>query len=464
MKIAFIGGGSFQTISVVRSAMAEPKVFDGGEINLYDLNVPRAETIGRLLMRTPEYARIKCTVRWGTTLDKALDGADAVSVVIPVGSPMVTRLSDQTCMRRGFIGGDQLSASGAFRSLTGGQILWNIAKKMEKRCPDAWLACFANPVAVYSGLVNNHTKIKCLGVCGGYQNHMWDLTRLMGRDAFCPDYNVEVAGINHCSFIIRGTLHGKDIYRLLAKHLTPDWRPPRIGAPWSPVMRRHIRYGLLKLAEQFRKFGVVTFSTEGDGMAHLFYEEMFERSREHFRPLTRAQIARRIESWQQARRQHDDSLRALLDSDLGDDFWADHPRKHRGFGRSDNHITVKIIKALAGVGPQKIVTSRPNLGAVAGFKDRTVLEYSQILDRDSIVPYGDLAIPDAYHAVIAPLATHQTLLGDAIATNDPKTLFHALHAYPIHQNTRASRTLWKELLDIHKDEIPAIFQKTKQYL
>jgi len=277
MKTAFIGGGSFQTIPVVRSAMAEPRVFDGGEINLYDLNVPRAETMGRLLMRTPEFARINCTVRWGTTLDKALDGADAVSVVIPVGSPMVTRLSDQACMRRGFIGSDQLSASGAFRSLTGGRIIWNIAK-MEKRCPHAWLACFANPVAVYSGLVNNHTKIKALGVCGGYQNHMWDLTRLMGRDAFCPDYDVEVAGINHCSFIIRGSLHGRDLYRLLARHLTPDWRPPRIGNPWSTVMKRHIRYGLLKLAEQFRKFGVVTFSTEGDGMAHLFYEEMFERS------------------------------------------------------------------------------------------------------------------------------------------------------------------------------------------
>ena len=462
MKVVFFGGGSFQTLPVVRGAMAVPKIFDGGEINLYDLNTARAETMGRLLMRTPEYAKIDCKITWGTSLEKALDGADAVSVVIPAGSPLVCRLGEQASHKRGFMGSDQLSPSGAFRSLTAGPILLNIARTMEKHCPDAWLLSFANPVAVYSGLVNNHTKIKALGICGGYTNHLWDIPRLMGSDEFGSDIDVEVAGVNHCSFILRGTCCGDDLYTVLGRHFTADWRPPRLGTRWK-VLAKHIDFALRKLVEMYRKFGVIIFSTEGDGMYHLFYEEMFERDAKHCVPASTARIKADLKKWYANREKSDASLRALLDRDLDAEFWATYPTENPGFARNDNHITVKILKGLAGVGKQHVVTSMPNRGAVEGFKDRTVLEYSQTLDRGRIKPYGRLSIPDPFHTLITSLATHQTLLGDAIASEDPKTLFQALYTYPVHQNTTASRSLCKELLEIHKDEIPAAFQKAKQY-
>ena len=148
--------------------------------------------------------------------EKAFSGADAVSISMPIGSHEVCTLSDQASIRRGFIGSDQISASGAFRSLTGGRIVLDVAKKMEKYCPDAVLIDYANPVAAYSGMVNNHTKIRAFGICGGYANHRWDLTRIIDRkDEYCEKFKVVAAGINHLSFILRGTYHGEDIYKLL---------------------------------------------------------------------------------------------------------------------------------------------------------------------------------------------------------------------------------------------------------
>jgi len=44
-----------------------------------------------------------------------------------------------------------------------------------------------------------------------------------------------------------------------------------------------------------------------------------------------------------------------------------------------------------------------------------------------------------------------------------KVLYHALCAYPVKQNTRDSRALFKELLKIHANDIPAVFQETKDY-
>ncbi len=85
------------------------------------------------------------------------------------------------------------------------------------------------------------------------------------------------------------------------------------------------------------------------------------------------------------------------------------------------------------------------------------------LDSNGVRPDPDLEIPDSLHGVITSLATHQTLLGDAIATGDPKIFANALFAYPDRQNTLQARMLWKELLKIHSSEIPPKFQTAVDY-
>ena len=461
MRVVFIGGGSFRTLPIVRSALAHGGIPAGGEVRLVDLNVARAETVGRMIRKAPEFAAVPCAVSWTSGLDGALDGADLVSVSMPVGSSQVCQLSDQASMRRGFIGSDQLSVSGAFRALTGGPVLLDIARRMERRCPDAWLVDFANPVAVYSGMIGNHTRIKALGICGGFSNHRWDLTRLMGRDAYCDEYDVDVAGVNHLSFILRGTYRGQDLYAVLGRCLTRGWKPPRIVT--YRHMARNITFGLRKLAELYRRFGRIIFSTEGDGMAHVFYEEMFARARAEFRPATRAAIRASAQAGAAARERADREFASHLDRELDAAFWNASPLERPWFARNDADVTVLVLRALSGVERVKLVASRPNRGAVRGFKDRTVLEYSLWADRAGVTPAPDLEVPDCFHGLISALATHQTVLGDAIATQDPKLFADALFAYPVHQNTRQAKALFRELLAIHRDEIPAAFQKARDY-
>ncbi len=207
---------------------------------------------------------------WTDKLEEALPGADVVSISFPVGSHKVNTLSDQACAAHGLFGSDQISASGAFRAVTGGTVVLGIARQMEKHCPDAWLFDYANPVAVYSGMVNNHTKIRALGICGGFTNHRWDIARLIfGRDEYCNEFKgVAAAGINHCSILLRGTLHGRDIYELLDEAVgVKGWEPCRI--PKFPHAEVYIRRQLALLAEMRRRFVYVVFSTEGAGFSHI---------------------------------------------------------------------------------------------------------------------------------------------------------------------------------------------------
>ncbi|MEI6423601.1 MAG: hypothetical protein WCP55_15390, partial [Lentisphaerota bacterium] len=58
----------------------------------------------------------------------------------------------------------------------------------------------------------------------------------------------------------------------------------------------------------------------------------------------------------------------------------------------------------------------------------------------------------------------ETLLGDAIATRDPKILLQAFYAYPIFQNSRASRLVFTELMDIFAGEYPEELHQVTELL
>lgn len=461
MKVTFIGGGSYRILPIVRSALAVSPALHGGEINLFDFNVSRAEAMGRMIMRSPEYANTDCKITWGTGIEAALDGADLVKIGFPVGDPAATAYGNYASHKYGFMSSDQMSAMGAFLALQGGPIILDYARMMERLCPQAWLIIFANPVAVYSGMVNNHTKIHSLGICGGYANHTWDLSRLLGKDEQCGDYDVEVAGINHLSFILRGSLRGQDLFTLLDERLAAGWKAPHLHPRWKSL-HHHIRYALKRELELFNNFRTLIFSTEGDGMAHLFYEDMYtNHARTEVKKPTNAAIKASVERGRKGRAAMDQRFRDLLEQNLDAKFWAAHGEKDRTFWRDDFDISVKVIRALGTDEEQKIVASHRNNGAVTGYTDRTVVEYSQVLNRQGLRPYGTLAVPTAMQGLISALATHQTLLGDAVASEDPNTLYQALFSYPIKFNTQESRQLFRELLDIHRDVISPNFKETK---
>ena len=463
MNVVFVGGGSFRTLPVVRGALQDPRILNGGEIRLVDFNTSRAEAVGRLIMRTPEFIASGCTLTWTNKLERALPGADAVGISFPVGSHVVTSLSDQACAEAGLFGSDQLSVSGAFRSVTGGTVILDIARKMERHCPKAWLFVHANPVAVYSGMVNNHTAIRALGICGGDVNHRWDLSRLLFRkDEYTVFDDVASAGVNHCSLLLRGQWKGKDIYALMDKEINrKGWKPCRLHAYRS--IEHSVHPALRLMAEMRRRFGYILFSCEGDGLAQIFPKTYMDSVAKQPR-LGLAQLRAHAKRLAVARREKDAWFASHLSHDLTASFWAQDRFANPCFAANPDDPSAIVLRGLSGASPEWLAASMPNRGAVKDFPDRAVLEYSMILDKASARPSRDLAIPACFHGLISALSMHQTLLGDAIATQDPRLFAQALYAYPQGQNTPATRALWRRLLAIHRPEMPAAFQKAETYL
>ena len=460
MKATFVGGGAHRVLGILRAVLSQPGVLDGGEVYLHDLNVTRAEAVGRILKKTPEYQRNPMTVRWGDDLDEALEGADVVSVILMAGSNHSYFFSNSICLRHGFLGTDNISPSGSFLAIKGASILLDVARRMERLCPDAWLIDFANPVAVLSGMINRHTRIRCLGVCAGFTNHQWDLARIFGKDEWSTEFHVTAAGVNHLSFIMDGTRQGRDLFtELNALLLQGDWHPTAI-AGYSEKSSSDMLVGIKKLVDLYREHRFMIFSTEPDGSCHFYYDEEV-RSCPRYED---AELTAMIQAGNERRNAANAAFEAHARQELDAAFWAQPRLLNDPFATLQDDIFVRVIRGASGVEPVEIVTSRLNAGAIAGIEDEHVVEYSQRLYGREIRPAGRFRLPAVAQGLICGIAHHQTLLGDACFAGDPQLLAVALKAYPVKAFTPESRALYRELFALNQKEIPqSLYEAVKEF-
>jgi len=460
MNIVFLGGGSLRILPIVRALLQTPEVFDGGSIRLVDLKLERAEAVGRLIKRCPEYKNVNCEVVWTSDLDRALDGADLFYLTTAIEREPSDTLALQASCEYGYLHSDQLSINGSFLAARGGNMVMNFARKMEKYCPEAMMLIFANPVPVFSAAVTNYTKIKALGICAGFGNHRWDLPRICGRDRYESEWNVVAAGVNHLSLILRGEYQGRDMNEILCERLTADWKPMPIT---SYDCGERIREGLQKLVDIYRRFGTMIFSSEGDGMSHILWswglekqQQLLSRRLKDFNPDTiAADSLRRVE-------QRFAEFISIASS-VSEPDWSPDIAKNRFFGVDFSEISVPIIRALAGLETMRITASHPNRGAVRDFPDNAALEYTMDLHGRNIIPVENQYIPSPFKGLITSLSEHQTLMADAIAQQDGRLFADALEAYPMNKFSADRVPYFNRMFEIFSDLPPAL-QQAKSYI
>lgn len=477
MIFTMIGGGAHRLLATTRSALKEGVFQKGGEIRLYDLDEKRSHDMALMIQKSPEYRACPVPVCYKLTLEQALEGADLVSITLLAGGGKVLAVESALGWSYGFLGSDNISYPGAFLALRDAPIVMNIAKKMEQYCPNAILLDFANPVSVVSAMVNTFTSIRCYGICEGHNNHGWDLTRILtGEDRYSPDMDVDVAGVNHLSWIIRGRWQGRDIFEMLNERIAtqPDWWK-KIGftAEKPEFVRERMVDGMRKLVSLYQHQGALLFSTEGDGYSHFFHEEVVTEA-EHVQwrhgskeELLEAACMKKLEesSLQSAQERKNANLTFEQYTKMADDEipW-DSKMLHLFAVPDKGDVTVRILCGLAGVETTRVAVSHINNGAVSNIDGRFSLEFTHTVDQNGLHPVEGLKIPMGVYGMTASLAEHQTLLAIACGTSDPHDLYRALLAYPIGADTSAARELWGKLLTTSKDYIAPSFQEMRKFL
>ncbi|MFC1961080.1 alpha-galactosidase [Chloroflexota bacterium] len=216
-KIAFIGAGSFGfTRGLVRDLLTFPTL-EASEIALMDISPERLDSADRAVKRIIAAGNYPATVT--ATLDRveALKDADFVVVTILVGSPDVWKDDIEVPKRYGVDVnvGDTRGVAGIFRALRTVPVMLDIARDMEKYCPDALMLNYTNPMAMLCRAIDRETSINVTGLCHSVQGTAAMLADWIGAPH--DEITYTCAGINHTAWYLDYKWNGEDAYPLIDK-------------------------------------------------------------------------------------------------------------------------------------------------------------------------------------------------------------------------------------------------------
>jgi alpha-galactosidase len=215
-RITFIGAGSIGfTRGLVRDLLTFPLLRDATLV-LMDVDSERLDFANRSVRRIVELGDYPARVE--TTMDRAeaLKGSDVVLCTILAGGVDVWRHDIEIPKRFGVDTnvGDTRGPSGVFRALRTIPVMLDIAKDMERLCPDAVLLNYTNPMAMLCRAIQRTSPIVVTGLCHSVQGTAEMLATWIG--APMEEITYTCAGINHQAWYLRYAWNGVDAYPRIA--------------------------------------------------------------------------------------------------------------------------------------------------------------------------------------------------------------------------------------------------------
>ena len=245
VSIAIIGAGSATFSAGIVRDLAVVGGLEGSRIVLMDVDEQRLAMIGLLARRINEELNAGLVVETTASRGDALRGADFVINTAQVGGHGWAEEQRAIAERHGYYRGARLQGLG--QSL----FFLEVARDMERLCPDAWLIQSANPLPEGCTLIARETAIRCIGLCHGHYGYL-GIARTIGLEP--EQVTAQVHGLNHCVWMTDFRYRGRDAYPLLEK-----WIETQAERYWAENHDRHFADLDLSRAavHQYRIFGLM---------------------------------------------------------------------------------------------------------------------------------------------------------------------------------------------------------------
>ncbi|MGW2570277.1 6-phospho-beta-glucosidase [Streptomyces sp. NPDC001537] len=232
MKLTVVGGGSTYTPELIDGFARLRDTLPVEELVLVDPAPERLELVGGLARRI--FAKQGHDGRIVTTddLDAGVDGADAVLLQLRVGGQAAREQDETWPLECGCVGQETTGAGGLAKALRTVPVVLDIAERVRRTNPGAWIVDFTNPVGIVTRalLQAGHKAVGLCNVAIGFQRKFAD------RLGVAPaDVHLDHVGLNHLTWetgVRLGGPEGENVLpKLLAEHgdaIAADLRLPRI--------------------------------------------------------------------------------------------------------------------------------------------------------------------------------------------------------------------------------------------
>ena len=465
-KITFIGAGSTVFAkTLMGDILSRPELADA-TICLFDIDEQRLQLSHRVGLRIAELLGVEPRFEVTSDRERALTGADYAITMIQVGGYRPATVIDFEIPKRYGLRqtiGDTLGIGGIMRALRTVPVLLDIARDMERLCPEVVHLNYANPMAMNCLALSQASSVRTIGLCHSVQGTANGLARDIGVPI--EEINYLAAGINHVAFYLRFERDGEDLYPRI-RQVVAEGRVPE---------HNRVRYEMFTRLGYFVTESSEHFSEYSPWFIKANHPELIERYnipldeylyRCEAGELEWAFIEGELET---PGSQDPERLRALLEqTPLMPPQIAG---KVRALGRLDeiersSEYGSTILHSLETGAPSVIYGNVANEGLIDNLPAGCCVELPCLVDSNGVQPTRIGALPPQLAALMQTNVNVQTLTVEAILSGKREHVYHAAMLDP---HTSAELTLdqiWSmvdELIEAHGEFIPENLRtKTRQ--
>jgi alpha-galactosidase len=432
-SIVLIGAGStYFTKTIVESLVEKGGAWD---LRLVDIE-PRCLEIAELLAKQiAQRSNAPVTVSGSTDRRVLLPGADAVVSTIGVGGRKAWE-KDVFAFRDFDIyqsTGDTYGAGGVSRALRTIPVLIDIARDMERLCPDALLVNFTNPMTVNVWALTRESRIRTVGLCYGVTYYQHFLAKLIGVP-FTETWTNAI-GVNHFTWITEFRHAGRDAWPLVRKAMKNRAEEVR-KMPYA-----------WELFEAFDAFPCV-----GDGHICEFVPG-FQGKGAYYGRTFGVDAAHNFEEYAKS---WDRVFEDMADQAYGKKPLEIKVEKNRIKGETfrDEDLFIDVLNALGGGEPVERTVNLPNKGQAANIPFGAVLEGTTLVNSAGFHPYSHGELPPGIAAIMQRILGAQALTVEAALKGERKLAVQAFMADLTAIRKADAERLVDRILETHREYLP----------
>lgn len=397
------------------------------EVTLMDIDEGALARTGRLGAHIAERRGIPLAVRATTELDVALEGAEFVVSAFSVGGFDSMRHDIEIPARYGIRQpvGDSVGPGGITRSLRSIPVLLEMARVMERRCPDALLVNVTNPLTALCRAVSRETRINVVGLCNEVVGLQFCLSLLF--DVGMNEVDPVIAGVNHLPIAtslrigdhegfarLRDAMEGKiDLSAPLWLDPLPEQMHWHRRDPLGKWTKADVLENMKVKLELFRRFGALPASSDTHVVEFFpgFVTDVSDFGRDwgihHYG----------IDGHRADKLKDNANLAWLMGS-------QDIPPIPSG------ELVAPLLEALLTGQEHELPVNLPNTGQVQNVPPGSVVECIGICNKGGVSPRDSVEVPSVLGEYLRRVVLSQELTVDAAVRGDSGKVLEAMLADP----------------------------------
>lgn len=438
MRLTILGGGGFRVPLVYGALLGDRAEGRVTQVVLHDLDAGRLSAVARVLAEqaagVPDAPEVTVT----TDLDEALRGSDFVFSAIRVGGLEGRAADERVALDQGVLGQETVGAGGIAYGLRTVPVAVDIAQRVARLAPDAWVINFTNPAGLVTEAMSRHLGNRVIGICDSPVGLGRRIAKALGanpREAW-----IDYVGLNHLGWVRGLRVAGRDeLPRLLAdpellgsfeegKLFGPEWLQS-LGA--VPNEYLHYYYFNREAVRAYQDAEKTRGAFLRDQQAR-FYDEMK-------RPDTAA-----LTVWDRTRAEREAT-------------YMSENRETAGAGERDaddlsggyEKVALALMRAIARDERTTLILNVRNRGTLSVLDTEAVIEVPCLVDANGAHPVAVDPLPDHATGLVCAVKAVEREVLSAAESGSRTTAVKAFALHPLVDSVNVARGLVDGYTSVH---------------